>query len=205
MVSKNRRRAYTSAAILITWFHRRSIGESVPGLCEDCIHARRIESDRGSVFFLCQLALTDSRFKKYPRLPVLSCRIRSEKTDAKCLMTDDCLQDDPAKLLPSQDSNNCGPPCGRRSVFPCSNFLLLSSYCSGSDRGHGGVYRRRMPPELRFRAPVVDAAKAAQVRSANRGSGGRMFLGNPGCLPARKRRNQRDLGIFGWRGQDGGI
>lgn len=44
-----------------------------PGLCQDCMHARRIESDRGSVFFLCQLALTDSRFKKYPRLPVLSC------------------------------------------------------------------------------------------------------------------------------------
>ena len=44
-----------------------------PGLCEDCIHCWRIESDRGSVFFLCQLALTDSRFKKYPRLPVLSC------------------------------------------------------------------------------------------------------------------------------------
>lgn len=45
-----------------------------PGLCEDCVHARRIESDRGSVFFLCQLALTDSRFPKYPRLPVLTCR-----------------------------------------------------------------------------------------------------------------------------------
>jgi hypothetical protein len=44
-----------------------------PGLCEDCTHARRIESDRGSVFFLCQLALKDRRFKKYPRLPVLSC------------------------------------------------------------------------------------------------------------------------------------
>ncbi|HEX3352533.1 MAG TPA: hypothetical protein VHS34_06900 [Terriglobales bacterium] len=44
-----------------------------PGLCADCVHARRIESDRGSVFYMCQLALTDSRFKKYPRLPVLSC------------------------------------------------------------------------------------------------------------------------------------
>lgn len=44
-----------------------------PGLCHECIHARRIESDRGSVFILCQLALTDARFKKYPRLPVLSC------------------------------------------------------------------------------------------------------------------------------------
>jgi len=44
-----------------------------PGLCADCVHARRIESDRGSVFYMCQLALADSRFKKYPRLPVLSC------------------------------------------------------------------------------------------------------------------------------------
>jgi hypothetical protein len=44
-----------------------------PGLCADCTHARRIESDRGSVFYMCQLALTDNRFKKYPRLPVLSC------------------------------------------------------------------------------------------------------------------------------------
>jgi len=44
-----------------------------PGLCQDCVHARRIESDRGSVFFLCQLALTDARFPKYPRLPVLTC------------------------------------------------------------------------------------------------------------------------------------
>jgi hypothetical protein len=51
-----------------------------PGLCEDCIHARRIESDRGSVFFLCQLALTDHRFKKYPRLPVLSCAGYERKT-----------------------------------------------------------------------------------------------------------------------------
>jgi hypothetical protein len=46
---------------------------SHPGLCQDCVHARRIESDRGSVFFLCRLALTDGRFKKYPRLPVLTC------------------------------------------------------------------------------------------------------------------------------------
>jgi len=32
-----------------------------------------MQSDRGSVFFLCQLALTDDRFRKYPRLPVLQC------------------------------------------------------------------------------------------------------------------------------------
>ena len=43
------------------------------GLCATCAHVRRIESDRGSVFFLCQLALTDERFRKYPRLPVLQC------------------------------------------------------------------------------------------------------------------------------------
>ena len=43
------------------------------GLCVDCVHARRIESDRGSIFFLCQLALTDGRFQKYPLLPVFSC------------------------------------------------------------------------------------------------------------------------------------
>jgi hypothetical protein len=43
------------------------------GLCADCRHARRIESDRGSVFFLCERALTDPRFQKYPRLPLLTC------------------------------------------------------------------------------------------------------------------------------------
>jgi GrpB-like predicted nucleotidyltransferase (UPF0157 family) len=43
------------------------------GLCSDCLHARRLESPRGSVFILCNLSLTDARFPKYPRLPVLSC------------------------------------------------------------------------------------------------------------------------------------
>jgi hypothetical protein len=43
------------------------------GLCLDCIHARRLESSRGSVFILCNLSLTDARFVKYPSLPVLSC------------------------------------------------------------------------------------------------------------------------------------
>jgi len=44
-----------------------------PGLCGDCQHAHRIESDRGSVFVRCELALTDFRFAKYPRLPVVRC------------------------------------------------------------------------------------------------------------------------------------
>jgi len=43
------------------------------GLCADCVHARQIESNRKSVFTLCNLSLTDARFPKYPRLPVLSC------------------------------------------------------------------------------------------------------------------------------------
>lgn len=43
------------------------------GLCADCAHSRRIESDRRSLFILCELSLTDPRFPKYPRLPVLSC------------------------------------------------------------------------------------------------------------------------------------
>jgi hypothetical protein len=58
----------------------KSAPQARPGLCQDCSHARRIESDRGSVFFLCQLALTDSRFQKYPRLPVLSCIGYEQKT-----------------------------------------------------------------------------------------------------------------------------
>jgi hypothetical protein len=43
------------------------------GLCADCVHARGIESGRKSTFILCELSFTDSRFPKYPRLPVISC------------------------------------------------------------------------------------------------------------------------------------
>jgi hypothetical protein len=51
------------------------------GLCADCLHARRIESSRGSQFLLCQLSQSDPRFPKYPRLPVLSCPGYSQKTE----------------------------------------------------------------------------------------------------------------------------
>jgi hypothetical protein len=44
-----------------------------PGLCADCVHARIIHSDRGSTFLQCQLSFSDARFRKYPRLPVLTC------------------------------------------------------------------------------------------------------------------------------------
>jgi hypothetical protein len=43
------------------------------GLCADCLYSRRIETERGSVFFLCELSVTDPRYTKYPRLPVLTC------------------------------------------------------------------------------------------------------------------------------------
>jgi hypothetical protein len=43
------------------------------GLCADCQHAQPMKSDRGSFFLRCQLSLTDHRFPRYPRLPVLSC------------------------------------------------------------------------------------------------------------------------------------
>jgi hypothetical protein len=43
------------------------------GLCADCKHARRVESDRGAVFYLCGLSTTDARFPKYPALPVIRC------------------------------------------------------------------------------------------------------------------------------------
>ena len=43
------------------------------GLCADCLHARRVRSSRDAVFYRCEYSEIDSRFPKYPRLPVLSC------------------------------------------------------------------------------------------------------------------------------------
>jgi len=43
------------------------------GLCADCRFMRRIESDRGSTFYLCERSVSDPKFSKYPRLPVLQC------------------------------------------------------------------------------------------------------------------------------------
>lgn len=43
------------------------------GLCATCAWVRRIENDRGSVFYLCRRALDDPAYTKYPRLPVLRC------------------------------------------------------------------------------------------------------------------------------------
>jgi hypothetical protein len=43
------------------------------GLCGNCVHARILNSDRGSTFVQCKLSFSDARFAKYPRLPVLTC------------------------------------------------------------------------------------------------------------------------------------
>jgi hypothetical protein len=43
-----------------------------PGLCADCAHLELRASSR-SVFVHCGLARTDSRFQRYPALPVVQC------------------------------------------------------------------------------------------------------------------------------------
>ena len=43
------------------------------GLCIACLHGRRIESGKGSVFLLCRRSEYDPRYPRYPRLPVLRC------------------------------------------------------------------------------------------------------------------------------------
>jgi hypothetical protein len=40
------------------------------GLCSRCKHAKVVESDRGSDFYLRQLSMTDPRFPKYLCLPI---------------------------------------------------------------------------------------------------------------------------------------
>lgn len=48
-------------------------GASWVGLCTSCLHARVVETRRGSRFYLCNRAKTDPRFRKYPPLPMLRC------------------------------------------------------------------------------------------------------------------------------------
>ena len=44
-----------------------------PGLCGACRHGRQTGNLRGSSFWLCERSKTDSRFVRYPALPVLAC------------------------------------------------------------------------------------------------------------------------------------
>ena len=53
------------------------------GLCADCLHARRVESERGSVFILCERSANDPSFLKYPQLPVLTCHGYAPKEEQK--------------------------------------------------------------------------------------------------------------------------
>jgi hypothetical protein len=43
------------------------------GLCASCRHVEIVTSARRSTFYLCRLSDTDSRFPKYPALPVRAC------------------------------------------------------------------------------------------------------------------------------------
>ena len=54
-----------------------------PGLCGSCVNARVIENRSGSTFYLCELAKTDPRFRKYPLLPVLRCDGYRAEPDAE--------------------------------------------------------------------------------------------------------------------------
>jgi hypothetical protein len=43
------------------------------GLCAGCLHARRVESARGSTFYRCERSASDPKYPRYPRLPILEC------------------------------------------------------------------------------------------------------------------------------------
>lgn len=42
-------------------------------MCGDCRHSRRVDTSKGSTFWLCNRSATDSRYPKYPRLPLRHC------------------------------------------------------------------------------------------------------------------------------------
>jgi len=44
-----------------------------PDLCKTCLHAKVVQTARGSVFWLCQAHKFNPKMPKYPRLPVLAC------------------------------------------------------------------------------------------------------------------------------------
>jgi hypothetical protein len=52
------------------------------GLCASCAYAWRVESSRGSVFYLCKRSALDPRFAKYPRLPVRECSGYAKEREA---------------------------------------------------------------------------------------------------------------------------
>jgi hypothetical protein len=58
------------------------VSDDRAGLCADCKHAHVIETTRASRFYRCRLSETDTRFPRYPRLPVLACAGYEERRRA---------------------------------------------------------------------------------------------------------------------------
>lgn len=48
-------------------------GDPRVGLCAVCANVRRVKGGSDATFYLCELSLVDSRFRKYPGLPVARC------------------------------------------------------------------------------------------------------------------------------------
>jgi len=65
------------------------------GLCENCKNVEIVSSRRGGQFYLCTLAARDSRFAKYPRLPVLNCPGYVDKSEGTAR--------DQEETMPQQD------------------------------------------------------------------------------------------------------
>jgi hypothetical protein len=56
--------------------------DETAGLCARCAHVRIVPGAARSLFYLCQLSRTDSRFPRYPRLPVTACAGYQRADDA---------------------------------------------------------------------------------------------------------------------------
>jgi len=50
-----------------------SLDDEKAGLCRSCLYVRRIQSRRGSTFYLCRKSEKDPAYARYPPLPVLRC------------------------------------------------------------------------------------------------------------------------------------
>ncbi len=51
---------------------RRVFGGDGVGLCARCVHSRQVVTPL-ALYWMCERALTDARFEKYPRLPMFAC------------------------------------------------------------------------------------------------------------------------------------
>ena len=74
---------------------RPRFGSPRVGLCLACRHGKRVETPR-SVFWLCDRSAEDSRYEKYPRLPVLDCAGYEPRTNAAAGAPPEDAEDDPS-------------------------------------------------------------------------------------------------------------